>query len=318
MSIRPNLALTIFLFLTACSGEKAFEGLASTNSYTGALIITSMATDPQTGPGMASIFDAQGVHITTLKDYYSGAESPTGSAFISPNKVLISVDGADRVDSFDLDTGVVSPYVLNSGLSASPLKQMARSSVDGSIYVVEYNTHTVEKFYAGGVRSGAPFIPTTVGSCTLHYPYSIAFNSTNENVIVLSYGSSGRISIYDKNGNCVRHFTTSPMDTGTPSGVAYHALSNKLIVTRAGDSSIWSVNLDGTSPTQIFMDTTIISIPRAVTVDAAGYIYVGSNGTDTIEKLYYSGTGLATRALSDPLVGPGVYSQNPSSITVIE
>jgi hypothetical protein len=61
----------------------------------------------------------------------------------------------------------------------------------------------------------------------------------------------------------------------------------------------------------------VINTPRAITVDSSGYIYVGSSGTDTIEKLSYSGVGSATRALTGALIGPGIYSQNPTSIVVI-
>ncbi len=315
----------LFLILSSCSSgdENALDLQGTVPS--GSIIITTVATDPSTGPGLVTHLSSTGQIISSLKDYYStGTSFATGSAFIPPESVLIMVESTlDVADLVNLRTGASNNAVLFSTfLSGAPVRQMAYSESEDSVYVLETqagNTGTIEKFgLASGQRLGNPFIATTTGSCVLANPYGVAFNPNNQRLYVISAnGTAGRLSVYDTSGTCIQHVTAAPLSTGTPSGITYHSLSNKLIVTFASTHAIYSMNLDGTSPTQIYLNSSIINTPRAITSDANGFLYVSSSGTDTVEKLTYDGTGVATRVLSGPLVGPGIFSQNVSSITVV-
>lgn len=274
---------------------------------------------------MAAYFDSNGGFIRTLKDYYtSGTAYPTGSAFIAPDQLLIMVESTlDLGELFNLRTAEVSgAAIFNSNISGAPVRQITYNDSEDAVYILETgagNTGTIEKYIlSSGQRLGNPFIPTTVSSCSLSNPYGVTFNPNNQRLYVISATAAvGRLSSYDTSGNCIQHVTAAPFSTGTPSGITYHSASNKLIVTFATTHAVYAVDLDGSNPTQIYLNSSIINTPRAITSDAAGYLYVSSSGTDTVEKLSYSGTGVAVRALSGPLIGPGIFSQNVSSITVI-
>ncbi|MBX3022359.1 MAG: hypothetical protein KF799_11860 [Bdellovibrionales bacterium] len=310
------ILVTILSAALACKREEPLS-LFESQTLSGDLIITSVATDPATGPGIISHFSSSGAFKAVLEDLFSsGSNFGTGSVFIPPQEVAVSVEGVDALHIVDLVSRSINT-ITHTGLSSAPLRQMARDSIDGSLYVVEANTAQIEKFDSAYQRVGNPFIAATTGSCALATPYGITFIPDTRYVAVVSMAASGRLSIYDKDGNCVTHYTGAPFNAQTPVGIAYHSKSGKLIVTRAGDHSIWAVNTDGTSGTQIYLNSSIINTPRAVASDENGYIYISSTGTDTIEKLYWTGSGSASRALSGPLIGPGIYSQNVSSITVV-
>lgn len=308
--------------LVACAGQNPLDLVSGANvNYSGYLAVTTVATDPATGPGLVALFSPQGQFVRVVHDYFSTSEFPTGSAFVPPDKLIVGVDGSDRMDLWNLTTTALQFPVTNANLlsNTTPLRQVARDPVDGSVYIVESNPNTIEKFTVNAdgsySRAGNPFIPTTVGSCVLSSPWGLTVIPSSQRVVVLS--SAGRLSTYDKDGNCLQHLTAAPLNAGTPVGVAYHSPSNKLIVAFAATHALWSMDQDGSNAAQIFLNASIISTPRGIAADRDGYLYVTSSGTDTVEKLYYSGSGAATRALPGPLLGPSINTQNPTSITVI-
>lgn len=325
--LEVKLCLIGLLFLsliTSCAEEDSPLDITG-QLISGTIVISTVATDPSTGPGLVSYFDSGGNLISILKDYFaSGARFSTGTAFVPPSSVLMMVESTlDVADLVNLRTGQVSNSVLlSSFLSGAPVRQIAYSRSEDAVYVLETqsgNTGTIEKFIlSSGQRLGNPFIATTTNTCVLANPYGIAFNENNQRLYVISaIGAAGRLSVFDTSGNCISHTTVAPLNAGTPSGITYHSYSNKLIVSFASSHAIYSMNLDGTGAAQIYLNSTLINVPRSISSDSSGYLYVSSSGTDTVEKLFYDGTGVATRALSGPLIGPGIYSQNVSSITVI-
>ncbi len=316
--MKKLLLYFVALFSIACAGEKPFDGMvATTGVYSGTLVISSVTTDPATGPGLISWWTRDGGFKATLRDLYTGSEFGTGTGFIAPDKIIASIEGVDRLEILNLSNGATTA-VTHVGLTATPLKQLAVDPADSAIYVTEFNQNTVEKFTAGGARIGSPFLPTTSGSCVLSSPWGVTvIPETQEVVVISSPGAAGRFSKFTKDGACLTHVTTGTFSAGTPQAVAYHAPSQKLLVTLASTHAIVAVDQNGANPTTIFLNASIINTPRAIATDADGYIYVGSSGTDTIEKLYWSGTGSASRATTGPLIGPGAFSQNPTSISVI-
>lgn len=303
--------------MIGCGESKNFDGLGISSSYSGSIVIASVATDPATGPGLISWWTPEGAFKTTLRDLFVGSEFATGLGFIYPDKLVSAIDGVDRLEITSLANYSITP-VTNVNLTANTLKQLAVDPVDNGIYIAESSTNTVEKFTSNGQRIGAPFLSTTNGSCVLSSPWGVAVIPTTQEVVVISSpGAAGRFSKYTKDGVCVLHVTTGAFASGTPQAVAYHAPTGKLLVTFATTHAIIAVDQNGANPTTIFLNSSIINTPRSIAVDSSGYIYVGSSGTDTVEKLYWSGTGSAVRTSTGPLIGPGVFSQNPTAITVI-
>jgi hypothetical protein len=312
----------LFLLENAgCSGRKAVsitETPQSISQQSGYILVSTVATDPATGPGVVAVFNSEGLLSRILFDYYTNSEFVTGSGFISPDKIALAIDGGDRIEIFDLLTNAVTPSV-NAALTATPIRHLASSSLDGSLFIAESNLNTVEKFTLDAdkkyVRAQTV---TNNGVCTMSSPWGVTYIPGDDRIAVISNAASGRLSVFRaSDGVCVSHATGAPLNANTPTAVAFHPLTGKLLVTFTASHAVWAMNQDGTSATQIFLNAAIINTPRAITSDASGAIYVGSSGTDTIEKLNWSGSGLATRALNRPLIGPGVTSQNATSITVI-
>jgi hypothetical protein len=313
------LILACCAFLSGCGGDAPVDILGA--DYRGYVVVSTVATDPGTGPGIVSLFKPDGTLAEIIHDYYSnGAEFVSGSAFVPPHRIVYTVNGSNRLEGFNLAERTTT--LLNtSGLVGFALRNLAYSSTDAAVYVVKTTpTAAVDKFDVNtGTRS--PLIPATVGLCALVTPYGITRISTTNQIAVISMAVSGRLSIYDHNGGCVSHFAGAAypaLNVGTPTSVAYHAPTNMLLITQATTHQIWAMNLDGTGNVKIFDSPTIINTPRTITTDALGNIYVASIGTDTIEKLTWSGTGSAVRATSVPFIGTQVLSQNVTSISVIE
>lgn len=318
---QTGIVLGVFLallFVACSSGTSRFIAPSeAARSYSGYVMVATVATAPSTGPGILTLVSPDGTDVSVVQDLFISSEYVTGLAYLGSDRVAVGVDGADRIDVYNLLTGALTAFAVNVNITATPLRNMV-STADGSVYIVESNTNTVEKVDSSGSRVGAPFLPTTVGSCVLSAPYGVAYDSANGRVAVISSAASGRLSIYnDTTGTCIAHVTTAPFNSGFPAGIAYHAPSGKYIVTFNTSHAIYSVDANGANAAQIYLNSAIINTPRTVATDTAGNIYVSSEGTDTVEKLYWSGSGTATRALSGPLLGPSVYSQNPTAILVI-
>lgn len=313
---RLLLGLLPISLIVACVGDKGFDG-ATTTTYSGNIIVTTVTTEPTTGPGLVTMFSSTGSVVTTLRDFYSTGEWATGSGFYPPYSLYIAVEGSDRIEQIDLRSNTVSS-ITHVQLTSTPALRNLAVTPAGNVIVSEGTVGTLERF-SNGNRDGSPFIPATVGSCALVSPYGVAVNTSNNDVAVVSApGAAGRLSIYDSTGGtCKAHVTGGSIGTGTPQAIAYHALSGKYVVAHSSTHAIMAYDSLGTNPTLIYLNSTVINTPRAIATDADGNIYVGSSGTETVEKLYWSGTGTATRVGTGPLIGPGIFSQNPTSITVV-
>ena len=298
--------------VVGCSSDDA----ALLSDLSGYVIVSTATTGPATGPGLASVFDSDGNLDMVIQDGFAGGTAyPSGTAYLGNAVVAVYEEVNESLEKINLLTGdVVS--ISDPNITANPIRQLAGDS-EGSVYITESNLNTVEKIDSDGDRVGNPYIATTTGSCVLASPWGIAHDTDNNRIAVISSAASGRFSLYNSDGTCNTHTTAAPFNSGTPTAICYHALSGKFIVTFSTSHAIFSVSATGGSGTQIYLNSSIINTPRSVGCASDGSIYVGSDGTDTVEKLSYDGTGVATRALPGPFAGPGIYTQNPTSVTVI-
>jgi hypothetical protein len=308
------LGLIPFGLITGCAGDPNAQLL---ESLSGRVVISSVLTGPATGPGTIVSYDSEGKDPVVLRDYFSSGTNYASGLAIAGNGILaLFREGPKILEKLDLTKGTSTTY-SNVNVTATPVRHIA-ADTQGAIYIAESNVNTVEKIDANDNRVGNPYINTTTGSCVLASPWGVAVNTTNDQVAVISSANAGRLSIYDSAGSCLFQRTGAPFNTGTPTAICYHKLTNRFIVTFATTHAIFSVSADGSTGTQIYLNASIINTPRAVACGDDGAIYVGSDGTDTVEKLFYSGTGLATRVLSGPFAGPNVYTQNPTGIVVFQ
>lgn len=326
-------ASLISLVFLGCQGDKPFDGFTSQGIPSGYIVVTTNQTDANASTGIVSIWTPEGDLYSTMLDLSTTSEWAAGSVFLPPDRIALSIEGTDRLGVVNFFNPMVeAPPIYQSVtyLTSTPVRQVTMQVEHGqyAFYVAEGNQNTVEKFVlrpdsTSGARAGNPFIPANVTTngvtCALAAPWGLTSIPTTSRIAVISTAASGRLSIYDQDGNCVAHLTGGTLGAGTPIAVAYHAQADKLLVTFATSHAIYAFPADGSSNagTLVYQNSAIINTPRAITTDSDGNIYVGSVGTDTIEKLTWTGTGLATLATSGPLIRNSIFTANPTSITVI-
>ena len=320
--IKPILgsaAIALFFVVLGCTGTTAFDGTtyqAQVQSYSGYVVVATNALPTATGPGMVTLFDQNGNFVRVVKDYYADTLTPTGLAALNEYQVLVLVSGASRVDRLDLRTGESTVYMSNAGIT-TPFGNMAKSSLDDSIFIPERSLNTIEKVDANGTRVSNPLVTTTSGTCTLSTPWGITYIPGLDRIAVINNVAAGRLNVYSADGTCVTSVNAAPFSSNTPAAIAYHSLADKLITVFAGNHAVVATNTSGTSASTIYLNSTVVSVPRAITIDTSGYIYIGSDGVDTIEKFSFPGTGSASRVGTTPFIPAGVYSQNPAALLVM-
>jgi hypothetical protein len=302
----------IVLLITSCTGDQPLD-IAS--RYNGYLVV---ATDPSS-VGRVAMFDPKGKFVRSLYEL-TGGNYASGHAFLAPNELFVFIETPQVFDRFNLDNWS-EDNVFTNVVGGSPVRQVAISQSDNSIYFVIGNHNCLTKatrLPSGGYTSlGLCSVPNS-GSCVMNNPVAITWIPPTNQVAVTSVGAGQGVSIFNSDGSCVRQISAAPLNSGQPMGITYHSLSGKLIVSLNTLDEIYSMDLDGSNLTQIFLDSSLIDVPRGLTSDRLGNIYVGNATQDTIEKLYYSGTGVATRVGTSPFIPKNAYTLNPSQITVIE
>ena len=235
----------------------------------------------------------------------------------------------DFLDLFSYGTPFANPInmfsSLVSGGAATYMRQMAtvKSTANGRYYafIAESGSNRVARLSspistsASGFNFTRDFNFAANGTCVVTAPYGISFIESNGYIGVIHNAATGRVNIFDVSGNCIG----STSVTNTPTGSAYHALSNKLLVTYAGNSSISAHNVTtgAAAPAlAIYTSAGQLSTPRAIATDSSGYIYVGSDGLDQVIKLYWDGVS-ASATYIGVAVGTSVFTQNITSITVV-
>jgi hypothetical protein len=291
------------------------------------LILTTATVDPPGGQGTVSIFSWDGGFIKTIRDLFLNGEYPSGGAWIKNELLAIAVEGTDRLEIVNFD-GQLQQSLVNPNLSGAPLRLVVVNPDNHSVFVAESSStpasNQIERFDVNPstgayTRTGNPFIPATVGSCSLTTIWGMAFIPGVNRLAVISSAATGRLSVYNAvDGTCVNHVTAAPFNANTPTSIAYHAPSNKLIVGFTTNHALVAVNIDGTAPSTIFQNAAFVNLPRALATDSEGSIYVASAGTRNIVKLHWTGMGSATVVGSANFMGPSSAVMYPTSIIVVE
>jgi sugar lactone lactonase YvrE len=240
------------------------------------------------------------------------------------NPRAVAVDRAGNLYVGDVDSGTVQKITLAGAVttlvsSNSSIKDPIGLAVgrDGAVYVADADDNTVLKVASdGGV---APLGKPAAGSSAASFstPTSVAVDATGDAFVtnngdntILKITPGGAASVFagkagasggqDGAGDVARF--------ATPRGIAIDQAGN-LYVADEGNSNIRKItpagvvstlagstgqsgNADGTGPAARF------AVPRALTVDAAGNVYVADTDNNTIRKITPAGvvTTLAGRA----------------------
>lgn len=320
------------LILIACGGSnQRFDLLESSNIPSGSIILTSNSNGT-TGPGLISVWTSTGELDRVIYDYSKVTTGfASGVAFVAPSNLFVITDtggGAsnDFLDLFDYNTPFANPVnlfsTLVSGAATTYMRQMAlvedTASNQYRVYVAESGSNRVARLssqISSNFNFTRDFNFANNGTCVLTLPYGVAHIPSSGNIAVIHNAATGRVNIFDPAGTCVG----STSMTNTPTGAAYHALGDRVIVSYGGDSSIRAHNITtgAQSPvTSLYTSAGQLSTPTAIATDADGYIYVASSGLDLVVKLYWDGVS-ATASYVSIVVGTSVFTQNITSITVV-
>lgn len=327
------------LLLASCSGKGSFDQYENILNNdleipSGSIIITSNSNGT-TGPGIISVWTSAGVFDRVIYDYTRvGTGYASGLSLLPDGNMLVVSDtggGAsnDFLDLFSYHTPFATPTNLFSSLVSGGVTTYMRQTA----LVTDTTTN---KYYAFVSESGSNRIArlssnitsnatalsfsrdfnfTNNGTCTMTTPYGVTYIPSSNRVGVIHSAATGRVNVFDLNGTCIG----STSMTNTPTGSAYHATSNKLLVTYSGNSSITAhdVSTGAANPSSaIYTSTVQLSTPRAIATDAQGYIYVGSDGLDQVIKLYWDGSS-ATATYLGVIIPTSVFTSNITSITVV-
>lgn len=310
------VSVAIVITVAGCAGDKFFDQISNlSNALSGYIAVSTVAAQSGTtltGPGMVSLFDPNGAFVRVLADYFSESAYASGLGILGTT-LYASIISTDRIELINATNGQNFLDISHAGLVSSPLRQMTVDD-SGNIYVPEWNTGNgqIEKFNSSYGRVGNPFIPTTTGSCTMQNPWSVAYISSTDQIVVTNSGV-GRLLFYNAStGTCASAVTDAAFGS-TTTAVAYHPQTNKLLTARLGNEAIYQSTVAGASPAVAYLNTSRVTDPYAIAVDSDGYVYIGSASTDTIEKFTFDGTTLTPIAT---IIGPNAFSQNPVAIKV--
>lgn len=330
------LILVLSLTLSGCTADSQFDQLTEEGGIpSGSIIITSNANGT-TGPGIVSVWTADGRLDRVIYDYTKvGTGYASGIAYVAPNLIFSVTDtggGAsnDFLDLFNYSTPFANPTNLFSSLvsggATTYMRQLAMvtDTTNNRYYafIAEAGSNRIARLSSPIGSGGASSLNFTRdynfsnnGTCTLTTPYGVQYIPSNGYLAVVHSAATGRINIFDLSGNCIG----STSMTNFPTGAAYHSLSNKVLVTYATNSSISAHNptTGAQSPASaIYTSAGQLSTPRAIAADNNGYIYVGSDGLDQVVKLYWDGSA-ATATYIGTIIQTSVFTQNITSITVV-
>lgn len=370
MRLRKIILLS-FLVLSACSSKKSEEApaadpvvvpvetakpkylyVSSGACYSGTNTTFTTATSSNQAFRLSL---TSGQKDMTFADYFSLPANPGDSPIrlvetdSSNLMALVENTAGRRIEKF---TKSASPsrqiFSSNATALSAVLKDIVKTS-DGGFLIAK--TAGIEKLTSQGVRLGAPYIGTALGTTCG------AANANINNVAVTSSGkilytnavaSNNRWGVISPNGyttttDCLAA-QAAPDTNAYPVAIQFLSATNQVLVAYAGNSL--NVNLNSIYVYDFNDATNVISnavkIYDANTYVAAGYLLYGisamvfnpedstlyvataiSNATTvvnySIEKLNYNtSTKTLTRALSTPFYNYGVDTKCISSLIIAE
>ena len=214
-------------------------------------------------------------------------------------KVLIGVDGVDRILTFDTDTAEVETAIVNPGLTGT-LRGL--TGLAGGDYLV-IETNALERFDANFERVTSNGWPKTL----MTTPNQI--NPLADGGFVMCATGTDAVRLYAEDGTQTATASSPGAGATNPYGCVELDDGRIAAVWEGTSDRVVVYSADLSSSTVVFNDISIISNPRSIAQAANGNLLIADYDRDLIVELTPAGTYVRT-------IGDTVLN-NPAMIAVI-
>lgn len=284
-----TITLTTLIAIIACEKKAAEFYVASLGLDQDRVIVASQIATVLT----VSAYDLAGNLLGVLADYQAEVNGPRGLALYDALHVVLSLEGADRLDLVSLSGGRAT-YIQNSFLTGTIGKVIANPTRT-NYFVIEAGT-ALERFEFNGDRipvTGNAFVQGAIAPCAAPASLrAIAFNNSGDLIAV----QSGATAAF--------RYTVGPTTASACATIAaLPSAANDLINHSDGNmyfagtnSQIYRASQTLTGSTSIFNNAATIALPTAMAELPSGDLIIASDTTDSIEVISTSGVYRGTFA----------------------
>ena len=227
---------------------------------------------------------------TTTFGSSSDLSGPTGLAMNSSGDIFVANNNSGDIAEF---TPSVAGYVFEDDFATglSNPRGLAFDSA-GNLYVANQSDGIVDKFTPGGVES--------VFATGLSTPNGLAFDSAGNLFVTNGTGGTGAGSItLITPGGIPANLTISGTPLNAPNGIAFKG--NNVYVVDHNDPAVEEITSGGVG--SIFPTTAgSLNLPKTLTFDSSGNLYVTDFGNNTVTE--YNASGALIHTYSTDIDGP--------------
>jgi hypothetical protein len=307
--------LILFFLLLSCNHNSNFEAVTDTpdRAVSGDIIVVSGGTVLTTVTPFplhkVALFSEHGVfkrflyEATGIEFLYGGTlDSITGD-------FLLSVDSVDRIDKVDLNSFIRTSALIDTNLNGTTMRAIESLS-DGSIVAAE-STTVLEKYSAAGVRATAPF-PITIPT-----PINNIKKISGGRFVVTFTTNPDAPRIYTNAGVLSATFPiTSPCTNNCDPFDVVELSDGSFVINSRITHGLYLYNSSLVYQGVLYLNTTIMSAPSAMTLLNNGNLLVCNTNYNTCEEFSISGL-TATRVGSRALIDNVSAVRQPMSVMVI-
>lgn len=234
-----------------------------------------------------SAYDLDGKLINILADYQAEVNGPRGLALYDSLHILLSLEGADRVDLVNL-AGGRSVFTQSSFLTGT-IGKIIPNPARTNYFVIE-STNSIERFEYNGDRipvTGNSFVQGTLAPCAAPGSFrSLVFNNSGDLLVVQSASTAAfKYTVGPTTATACAATTALP---GNANDIINHSDGNMYIAST--NNQIYRASQTLTGAVSIFNNAATIALPTALAELPNGDLIIASDTTDSLEVISTSGT----------------------------
>jgi hypothetical protein len=281
--LKLSFAAVVVSLIIACEKRAGEFFVASLGLEKDRIIVASQTATVLT----VSAYDLDGKLINILADYQAEVNGPRGLALYDSLHILLSLEGADRIDLVSLSGGR-DVWTQNSFLTGT-IGKMIWNAARRNYFVIEA-TNAIERFDYTGERipvTGNAFIQGTLAPCAAPASMrSMAFNNSGDLIVVQSGTTAAfRYTVGPTTASACAATTALP---GNANDIINH--SNGYMYIASTNNNIYRSSQTLTGTVSIFNNAATIAAPTALAELPNGDLIIASDTTDSLEVIGVDGT----------------------------